>query len=144
MAVEFKRGRKWQDEDLTPYIMVGSGYQRTLLPLPNAEDVDPMEFLNNLAAVGHGLKPVWGYARSPRSDGNLWTQFFLNDDGGGYAVSYGGTRYLNDKPYATPIVRRFTICKHEIEEGPGANHSRGWHPGHCRLCGVDTSYDSGD
>jgi len=142
MAVEFVKDRKWQDEDFTPYI--GRLGNEKLLPLPNVEDLDPLQFLNNLAAIGHMLQAKWGYARLPVEARNQWTQFFLSNDGSGYAVTYGGERRIEDKSYATPIVRHFAICKHKVIDGPGANHNRGWHPGHCELCGMDTSYDSGD
>lgn len=142
MAVDFKVNRKWGVEDFTPYI--GKLGNERLLPLPNAENLDPLLFLNHLASGGHMLKPVWGYAQMPDSTRNQWTMFFLSDVGSGYAVTYGGSRYIDGKGYETPIVRRFMICKHVVEEGAGANHSRGWHPGHCKLCGMDTSYDSGD
>lgn len=42
------------------------------------------------------------------------------------------------------VAGRFTFCKHEKVEGAGANHQRGWHPGHCGKCGLDMSVDSGD
>ena len=38
----------------------------------------------------------------------------------------------------------FNAKKHEVIEGAGANHSRGWYPGHCGKCGLDMSFDSGD
>jgi hypothetical protein len=42
------------------------------------------------------------------------------------------------------ITGKFAICKHESVENPGANHQRGWHPAHCKKCGLDLSVDSGD
>lgn len=43
------------------------------------------------------------------------------------------------------VVYSFAICLHEkTEEGHKPNHSRGWHPGHCKHCNLDMSIDSGD
>ncbi len=38
----------------------------------------------------------------------------------------------------------FAICLHSKVDRLDANHSRGWHPGQCGICGVDLSIDSGD
>jgi hypothetical protein len=105
-------------------------------PLPNAEEARSLEEgVNNIAALGHMLEPKWG--NSVTSDGHkTWTQYFLQvSDGSGYALIYGmrGGR-----------IARFTICKHQKKTHPGANPSRGWHPGHCIKCGLDLSVDSGD
>lgn len=150
MTLEFKQNRKFTVEDYAPYIGKMGSEKRQLLPLPNAEDVDPLAFLNNLASVGHMWDSVWGHALPPNGGLPQWAMFFLSGymmsgcDGGGHAVIYGGQRYIDGKTYATPIVRRFQICRHEKVDGPGANHNRGWHPGHCKLCGYDMGYDSGD
>jgi hypothetical protein len=124
------------DDDLKP-IVEGK------VPLPNIVDIDPLLFLNNLAAVGHGLMPKWGYSSI---DGRKqWTQFYLSSgqggglNGQGYAVRYGPSY-----PKPEPRVMRFAICKHEKVAAPGANPSRGWHPGHCSKCGLDMTVDSGD
>ena len=114
------------------------------LPLPNAEDVNPLWFLNSMAAVGHGWTPVWGFTVLPDGSRPQWSMLFLDMVGGGYAVTYGGQKWADGKATELPIVRKFQICKHEVVEGPGANHSRGWHPGKCKHCGMDMSYDSGD
>lgn len=89
-----------------------------------------------------------GYSLLPDGSRQQWTQFFLSADanmgfelsGAGYAVTYGA--YRDGK--ATPIVRRFAICKHERELHAGADPSRGWRPGHCKHCGMDMTIDSGD
>jgi hypothetical protein len=142
--------KHYTEEDYRPFIGP-SGSSINPLALPNAEDVNPLDFLNTLAAGGHMMQPVWGYAMLPSEHRKQWTQFFLTSDGmhgaldgGGYAVTYGGGRYIDGKYYPTPIVRKFAICKHEKVLGPGANLSRGWSPGHCRHCGMDMSIDSGD
>ncbi|MGB3833763.1 MAG: hypothetical protein WA975_18080 [Mesorhizobium sp.] len=128
------------------------------VPLPNAEAVDPLQFLNNLAAGGHSMTPQWGL--SVRYDGSRdagrkqWTQFFLRPiamggqgtfDGSGYAVIYGGQRYDQEAKTSvqTPIVLRFAVCKHEFKgTGSAEAASRGWRPGYCAKCGLDMSVDS--
>jgi hypothetical protein len=121
------------EEDLEPII---SGK----VEVPNIEDIDPIRFLNNLASGGHSLVPKWG--RALINGRKNWAQFFMTPagmggrlDGGGYVVVWGNT---------APVVARFAICKHEKVDGPGANHSRGWHPGSCKHCGLDMTVDSGD
>lgn len=147
-------------EDYSDFIGKSGSLNKGLKPLPNAEDVDPLSFLNDLAASGHMMEPLWGYALLPDGSRPQWTQFFLLADanmssdlgGGGYAITYGGSVWMANpegvSPFgrnvATPIVRRFRICKHELVLHPGANPSRGWRPGHCRHCGLDMTIDSGD
>lgn len=128
--------KRYTLEDFAPFIGKSGSSNLGLLQLPNATDLEPISFLNTLAAGGHMMEPVWGYAKLPDNSRQQWTQFFLlTGDGEGYAVTYGTK---------TPFVRRFAICKHEKVDGPGADHSRGWHPGWCGKCGLDMTYDSGD
>lgn len=130
-------------DDYAPFIGKSGSPNKGLHPLPNATDVDPMQFLQDLAARGHMMEPVWGYALLPSECRQQWTQFFLLADanmgfelgGGGYAVTYGSK---------APIIRRFQICNHEIELHASANPERGWRPGHCKHCGMDMTIDSGD
>lgn len=104
-------------------------------PLPNFEPISPAEFCKNIAAVGHGLNPKWGWSRSDFGY-KAWAQYFLNvSDGSGYVCVYGPRE---------PKVGHFAICKHEKKAAPDANPSRGWHPGHCVKCGLDMTVDSGD
>jgi hypothetical protein len=125
------------DDDLKP-IVEGK------VPLPNIEDIDPLRFLNDLASVGHGWTPKWGYSSI---DGRKqWTQFYLSGgqggglNGQGYAVRYGSSY-----PTPAPRVMRFAICKHEFNgTGTAEQSRRGWHPGHCSKCGLDMTVDSGD
>ena len=117
-------------------------------PLPNATAHDPAAFLALLASGGHSMTVEWGYSRRAGDDQPVWTMFFLTPPpamfghfgGGGFAVRYEyGAGYAG-----AGVVYRFDICKHEKEDAPGADHRRGWHPGHCRLCGMDMTVDSGD
>lgn len=121
--------------------------------LPNAEDVDPLLFLTNLASVGHSWTPTWGYAKMP--DGHKsWTYFFLCPgamgqglDGRGHAVTYSSGRYDQEakKMVHTPIVRRFALCAHErVGTGTQEQERRGYAPGHCGKCGLDMTVDSSD
>lgn len=122
------------EEDLTPVI-------KGEVELPNIEDLEQHRVLSHIASGGHSFTPKWGYSKI---DGHTtWTFFFLfhNQAGGltgeGYAVRYShgveGARTM-----------RFAICKHEKQGGSGADPRRGWHPGHCKLCGLDMTVDSGD
>lgn len=126
--------KRYTREDHNPFI--GDGHSaHPIDALPNPKDVDPLYFLNDLAARGHMMTPEWGYALLPDGSRRQWTQFFLFGDGTGYAVTYAST---------APIVRKFQICEHEFVMGPGANPERGWRPGSCKHCGMDMSVDSGD
>ncbi len=149
--------KTYTESDYEPFIGKSNGDNRGLAPLPNAEDADPLDFLNTLASGGNMMLPKWGYALLPDGSRQQWTQFFLLSNsnmgmelgGEGYAVTYGGQRWAkgeNGYPigFPQPIVRRFAICKHEIESHAGANPLRGWHPGHCKHCGMDMTIDSGD
>lgn len=114
------------------------------IPLPNTEEIEPLRFLNNLASGGHSMTPHWGWALRHIGGRKQWAQFFMSPvsmggqgtfNGSGYAVIYGNV---------TPAVLRFAICKHEKVDGIGANPRRGWHPGSCRLCGLNMTVDSSD
>jgi hypothetical protein len=144
----------YTQDDYAPFIGKGGMTNAGLLALPNQTDVDPLTFLQDLAARGHMMEPVWGYALLPDGSGQQWTQFFLLADanmamqlgGGGYAVTYGKSSWddVAKKSVQHPIVRRFQICQHEIELSAGANPDRGWRPGACKHCGMDMTVDSGD
>ena len=135
--------KQYTIDDYAPFIGKQGAANKGMQPLPGAEDVEPMTFLNDLAARGHMMTPVWGYSLLPAEARHQWTQFFLLHDanmgfelgGRGYAVTYANPK---------PIVRRFAICKHEIELRSDADPSRGWNPGHCKHCGMDMTIDSGD
>jgi hypothetical protein len=134
--------KKYTEADFAPFIKKQGISSDMPLPLPNAEEVDALFFLNSLAAHGHMMTPMWGYTLLPNESRQQWTMVFLLNDanmgfelgGGGYAVTYG----------SPATVRRFRICRHEIELAPGANPSRGWNPGKCKHCGMDMTIDSGD
>lgn len=123
--------------DFDPFIGDGTSKHQPQ-PLPNTKEVDPLVFLNDLAARGHMMEPVWGYSRSSDETHPRWTQFFLFYDatggGTGYAVAY--------RPFGKPAVLEFALCRHEKVVHSDARPSYGWHPGHCKHCGMDMSIDS--
>ena len=101
-------------------------------PLPHPEQIDDRRALDDIAAFGHSFEDVWGYCRH-HDNSMQWTQYFLNiSQGEGLAIIYRRGAF------------RFAICKHEKVPGADANPLRGWHPGHCRLCGLDMTVDSSD
>lgn len=100
-----------------------------------------LQVANSLAAnpgrlMIHGVDPRPGNYRS-------WATFWFWT---GQSTSYTGEAYVfvygaNNRPTALKVA----VCEHEkTEEGHNPNHSRGWHPGHCKKCGMDMSVDSGD
>ena len=120
--------------------------------IPNFEELPLAQGIANIAAGG-GMYALPGInnAKIPGNDSSWghWARYFLNTgqgggyDGTGYVIWYDrGGKETNYQ--AIGRVARFAICKHEKVEGPGANHSRGWHPGYCGKCGLDMSVDSGD
>lgn len=121
------------------------------VPLPNFERAQDLlsisDILNDIAARGHMMKPVWDYALLPERSKPEWAQFFflfgagqgLGFDGRGYVIAWAPSY-----PKPDPVVGKFALCDHHKVDDPGANHSRGWHPGHCEKCGIDMTVDSGD
>jgi hypothetical protein len=121
------------------------------VPLPNFERQDVTQVMNNVAACGHSMLAKWGWAtgHDSRDLHKQWAMFFLTPTAMGNANSgaFDGTGYVvvyNSRYKEGPIAGHFSICKHEKVDAPGANHSRGWHPGHCKKCGIDMTVDSGD
>lgn len=123
---------KYDRDAFNPFITDGAHRPK---PLPNAKQIDDRQALNDMAAFGHMLEPVWGYCKIDETDVQHWTQFFLQvREGTGMAVAYGRGAF------------RFALCQHEKVLGPSdrPNHIRGWHPGHCKHCGLDMTVDSSD
>ena len=57
--------------------------------LPNFSPMEPVRFVNNIAAGGHMMQPVWGYALI--NGHKEWAQFFLTGAGMGSPPRvYGG------------------------------------------------------
>jgi hypothetical protein len=153
-------GRKGYDlrEDLTP-IMTGL----TQLPNFKAWDRDPLEFMNNLTLGGVWTPSDAGYAKvfHEGQTHQGWAKFFLRTtqggafDGTGDVIIYATPKWDKDaepregslikgRQVGGAIIGHFAICDHKKLDGAGANHQRGWHPGHCEKCGLDLTVDSGD
>lgn len=119
-----------------------------LAPLPNLEEItDPEKALFEIA-VSHALCPDI-YNLAFNMPGNSYstycTAFLRSTPMGGNGSWDGAGVLLSMHNTIKPRVFKFALCKHEkTEEGHSPNHNRGWHPGHCRLCGMDMTVDSGD
>jgi hypothetical protein len=127
------------DDDLMPII------EGTVV-MPNVEEKSFEHVINSIAARGHSLLPKWGYARMSPGIYKSLAQYFLTPSGMGSACngSFDGGGYALVYRSGTPLVVTFAICRHEKEDAPDADHRRGWHPGHCKKCGLDMTVDSGD
>lgn len=112
--------------------------------VPNFEEMT-LELGVAAIAAGGGLIAQSGVqnAKIPGSNSSWghWARYFLSSTQGG---ALDGVGYVMFYDHGKGRVGRFAICKHEKIEGPGANHSLGWHPGHCGKCGLNMSVDSGD
>lgn len=118
-------------------------------PLPNLVEItDPLEALREINWSKANIDYYNLAVKVPNKTGSpkpfpTYTKLFLKSTpmGGGWDGS--GILLTND--YPQPRVFRFALCLHEkTEEGHSPNHSRGWHPGHCKHCNMDMSVDSGD
>lgn len=122
------------------------------------EHAEPVNLLNaaNTITMGGIWTTYGGWFQKPGSQHKKdWARYFLmSGQGGGLTGEalvfvYGsGGRWNRENPDewvgTKPCAYRVAICKHEKEEGAGANPSRGWHPGKCKHCGLDMTVDSGD
>ena len=112
------------------------------LPLPNPEEIAPPAALNLIAASATStITEAIHRARLEGSKGSMWARYMLSYTQGGQ-LSGEGIAFLWFNSGGKAF--RFAICKHQIEARPGGNPSRGWHPSHCTVCGLNTSVDSGD
>lgn len=119
------------DEHLKPIV-------KGEVELPNFEPMEAERLLTNLSSGGHSMEPVWGYAKI--NGHKEWAQFFLFGVGmGSPPHTYGGDGYVIAYP---KHFGTFAICRHIGVEEAGANHRRGWHPAHCKHCGIDMTIDS--
>lgn len=129
------------EQDLAP-IMAGKA------ELPNMKELSLEQGIAAIACGGGMLaRPGVEYVKIPGSQrmSGVWARYFLIATQGG---SFDGTGYViwydSSKHPAVGRVAKFAICDHVKEDGAGADHSRGWHPGRCTKCGLDMSVDSGD
>lgn len=117
-------------EDFQPYIVRSAGRPN---PLPNVKQVSAERFADALASFGHSLTPQWGYCEIEGR--KAWTFLFMDiPNGTGYGTTYSNKTYT------------FALCEHEkvLRPTDRPNHERGWHPGVCKLCGLNMDVDSGD
>lgn len=125
-------------DDFAP-IMKGESNCRTLL---NGRATTFVKHLANVTLGGVEGMQWAGWAKLPGDNHKAWARFFLRQGQGGgytgegYVIAYSG---IDGSRFG-----HFAICVHQMVEGAGADHRRGWHPGHCGLCGMDMSVDSGD
>lgn len=104
--------------------------------LPNEMAISADQAVERISTFNYTV--IRGHVRG--ADGHkIWATYFLGapldhpQDGGGMVLYYPGKAAV------------FAVCNHQkTEEGHRPNHMRGWHPGHCALCGIDMSVDSGD
>jgi len=126
------------ERDLAP-IMRGD------VPLPNPEPID-----RDLAAtiLHYNSMQSGRCVLLPGETSKKWNvSFFLDHGQGGQLYGSGivaWTMWDHEKRASGATGLKFAICKHEKKDGPGAEHSRGWHPGSCVKCGLDMTIDSGD
>ncbi len=126
--------------------------ERDLLPimkgevaLPNPEALD-----GDLAAaiLHYNTMQSGRCVLLPGETSKKWNVSFFLDQGQGGQLEGSGivawTMWDHEKRRTGSTGLRFAICKHTKVDGPGANHSRGWHPGKCSKCGLDMTVDSGD
>jgi hypothetical protein len=114
--------------------------------LPNLVEVtDPARALFELA-ISKPLCPApYGLAfKIPGEQYASYCTAYLRSTPGGGGWEGSGV-LLSMHNSLKPRVFTFALCLHEkTEDGHSPNHNRGWHPGHCALCGMDMSVDSGD
>ena len=117
--------------------------------VPNYEEVS---LAGGVAVIGCGAglaeEPGVRRARLAGSKSRIGdsARYFLSTTQGG---DYDGTGYVMiaavEKGAMVGHIGKFAICKHEVVgRGTREQEMRGWHPGHCKLCGLDMSVDSGD
>ena len=125
--------------------------ERDLLPimrgavaLPNPEPIE-----GDLAAtILHYAMQSNCCVLLPGESQKKWNVSFGLDHGQGGQLEGSGivawSGWDNAKRAYCATGLRFAICKHTKVDDPGADHSRGWHPGRCSKCGLDMTVDSGD
>jgi len=135
------------EEDGKPYFHPYTPWG-SQLPLPHLEEItDPAEALFAIAVTNHLDGQPYNLAfKQPGRPYSTYCTAFLSPTPMGGSGSWNGAGVLLEMHNSTkPRVYRFALCKHEkTEEGHSPNHGRGWHPGHCKHCGMDMTVDSGD
>jgi hypothetical protein len=134
LAATIKRKVYTLEADLMPII-------EGKVPLPNAKPIDR----DVGAAMIHYREMHCGSALTADGNKHWFARFFLDYGQGGQLYGTGIAAWTEWKDGAYRAVgMTFAICDHVKVAAPGANPSRGWHPGHCEKCGLDMTVDSGD
>jgi hypothetical protein len=97
------------------------------------------------AAILHYTTMHSGQPLRPDGKKQWHARIFLDYGQGGQLYGSGIVAWTEWKDGAYRAVgAEFAICEHTKVAEPGANPSRGWHPGSCSKCGLDMTVDSGD
>lgn len=132
-------------EDGKPFFHPYSAWE-ALAPLPNLEEItDPAQALFEIACTSALCPAPYNLAfKMPGDRYPNYCKAFLRSTpmGGGWD---GSGVLLTMHNTTRPRVFSFALCLHEkTQEGHSPNPGRGWHPGHCRYCGMNMTVDSGD
>ena len=110
-------------------------------PWPHNDNIVLGTAVNNIAASCHEM---WRGHYAP--DGQLskvWAAYFPHRTQGGGLTGGFVCLYYDSTIWGGKAVE-VTVCKHEKVVHDNARPQRGWHPGHCKLCGLDMTVDSSD
>ena len=135
----FVSNRHYSMEDFGPYFA-------SKFALPKFEPV-PLWQVASAAIHFYGHLVEGKYAATVEHPGIYQRALYMLSAGQGGGLTGEGyvlisCGYANDE--SRIVSGRFALCKHQKVEGHGADHDHGWHPGHCRLCGLNMNVDSGD
>jgi len=118
-----------------------------VVPLPNFEPL-PMWQVAGMATSFYGKLHEGAYAKIAPSRDRSWKRalYMLTCGQGGGLTGEGyviaAVAWRADE--SSVVTGRFALCKHKKIARADANPDRGWHPGHCEICGLDMTVDSGD
>lgn len=136
-ATPTKRNGYSLKQDLNPII-------QGKVELPNFKEKPVEDAAADIFRFGSSIR---GNARLPGSGDAWapWAQYFLDTGQGGQLYGSGLVVFSSfSEGRSKARAGTFAICEHVKVDDPGANHMRGWHPGHCKKCGLDMTVDSGD
>ena len=149
MPIEFKRGRVFTlSVEGAPYLYLGYSDkwgQRKRFPFLE-EITDSAKALGAVAYSAEATPSADFAAMVPDTYEPTrlvleYGRLFLNHAGMGSDWDGSG---LFVQRYPARVFK-FALCQHvKTEEGHSPNPRRGWHPGHCSVCGMSMTIDSGD
>ncbi len=110
---------------------------------PNFEEIDLPKGIGIIASGANLMGTGAGNFKHPngKSSWGHWAKFFLSKTQGGTLDGHGWVIWYD---HGVGRVGEFSICLHKKKTVAGADPRRGWHPGHCNLCGLNMTVDSGD